>query len=224
MACSPPSAGLSPLQRDVLGAFFARERGFFLTGGGALVGLRHRTTTNLDLFTLDDAAFERGRHVVADVAAALGATLEVRQDAPGFERFALTRGDEAVIVDLVRERARQLFPEKPEHDGVRVDPPEEILANKLTTLVGRMEERDLVDVLYLERAGYRVEQALDAALAKDGGCTAATLAWLLSEIRIPDGAKLPGAVSAAELRAFVVDLVGRLRRAAAPGRGRGQPG
>ncbi|MBI4704612.1 MAG: nucleotidyl transferase AbiEii/AbiGii toxin family protein [Deltaproteobacteria bacterium] len=181
-------------------------------------------TTDLDLFTLDDAAFERGRHVVADVAAALGATLEVRQDAPGFKRFALTRGDEAVIVDLVRERARQVVPEKPEHDGVRVDPPEEILANKLTTLVSRMEERDLVDVLCLERAGYRVEQALDAALAKDGGCTAATLAWLLSEIRIPDAVRLPGAVSAAELRAFVVDLVGRLRRAAAPGAVLGPPG
>jgi predicted nucleotidyltransferase component of viral defense system len=205
----------------VLAAFFARERGFFLTGGAALVGfhLRHRNTTDLDLFTLDDAAFERGRHVVAHVAASLGATLQVRQDAPGFKRFALTRDDEAVIVDLVRERAAQVVAEKPEHDGVRVDPPQEILANKLTTLASRMEERDLVDVLCLERAGYRVEQALDGALAKDGGCTAATLAWLLSEIRIADGVPLPGAVSPADLRAFVADLVRRLRRAAAPGQG-----
>lgn len=160
MDSSGPSARLSALQRDVIAAFFARERGFFLTGGAALVGfhLHHRDTTDLDLFTVDAAAFERGAHVMADLSAALGAGLAVRQDAPGFRRYALTRGDDALIVDLVLERAVQVCPEKPEREGVRVDPPEEILANKLTTLVGRTEERDLVDVLFLERAGYKVER------------------------------------------------------------------
>ena len=41
------------MQKEALSAFFEREREFFLTGGAALVGfhLRHRTTTDLDLFT-----------------------------------------------------------------------------------------------------------------------------------------------------------------------------
>lgn len=45
--------GLSRLQRDLLREFFARSRGFALTGGGALVGfhLGHRTSQDLDLFT-----------------------------------------------------------------------------------------------------------------------------------------------------------------------------
>lgn len=98
----------------------------------------------------------------------------------------------------------------------RIDPPEEILANKLTAVVGRMEERDLVDLLFLEKAGYRVEDALPSALSKDGGCTPATLAWLLSEARIPDGVELPGGVQAEQLRAFTADLVRRLRKAALP--------
>jgi len=40
------------LQQDLLREFFARERRFVLTGGGALVGfhLRHRTSNELDLF------------------------------------------------------------------------------------------------------------------------------------------------------------------------------
>lgn len=80
-----------------------------------------------------------------------------------------------------------------------------------------MEERDVVDLLFLARAGYPVEGALQSAVAKDGGCTPATLAWLLSEMRIPDGVTLPGDVAPAELRAFVDDLVVRLRRAAHPG-------
>ena len=49
---------LTPLQRDLVRALAQRESGFFLTGGGVLVGfvLGHRTTDDLDLFTTDDAA------------------------------------------------------------------------------------------------------------------------------------------------------------------------
>jgi hypothetical protein len=93
MGSSRPKVELSPIQRDVL-RFFARERGFFLTGGAALAGfhLHHRPTTDLDLFTLDDASFERGRHVLGAAVAGLGASLDIRQDAPGFLRTAVTRG------------------------------------------------------------------------------------------------------------------------------------
>jgi hypothetical protein len=91
-----------------------------------------------------------------------------------------------------------------------------LLANKLTALVGRQEERDLVDVYFLEQRGYSVESALEAALAKDGGCTPATLAWLLSELEIADGTQLPGGLAGPALRAYVADLVKRLRRKAVP--------
>ena len=208
---------LTALQLETLRAFFRRERGFFVTGGSALAfHLGHRRTDDLDLFTTDDQAFERGRRVLADVAIEVGGTLEIRQNSPRFIRSVITRGDDAVVVDLVRDQNRQLHADKPEHDGIRLDPPDEILVNKLATLVGRAEERDLIDVLFLERAGLRVEDALPAALAKDGGCTPATLAWLLSEIVIPDGVQLLAGVSAAELRAFIAELVVRLRRVALP--------
>ncbi len=218
MDSSSVRADLSALQRAVLVEFFRRERGFFLTGGGALVGyhLHHRTTSDLDLFTLDEGAFARSRYVLPAVAEALQGSLDVRQDAPDFRRYALTRAGEALVIDIVRERVPQVRVAKPEIEGIVVDPPEEILANKLTALVGRQEERDLVDVYFLERSGYRVEDALGHALAKDGGCTPATLAWLLSEILIDDGAPLPGGLSPATLRAYVRDLVKRLRRLAVP--------
>jgi hypothetical protein len=148
---------LTAFQREVLDAFFQRERGFFLTGGAALAGfhLGHRTTEDLDLFTLQQAAFERSRFVLADVAAALGAMLEVRQDAPGFKRVVLRRRDEGLVVGLVKDVSAQLHPEKLERDHIVVDPADEILVNKLTAIVGRAEERDLIDVMLLERAGYR---------------------------------------------------------------------
>ena len=218
MASSPANSRLSQLQTLVLREFFARERGFFLTGGAALAGyhLGHRTTDDLDLFTLDDAAFERARHVVADISAALGGTLQVVQDAPGFRRVVLRVGDEGLVVDFVRDRSFQLHSVKPEIDGINVDAPDEILANKLTALVGRAEERDLVDVLMLERAGLSIEQALETALRKDGGCTPATLAWLMSEGRIGDDLRLPAGVTPAELRDWIEGLVKRLRHLAHP--------
>jgi hypothetical protein len=212
------SSKLTPLQRDVLAAFFARERGFFLTGGAALAGyhLGHRETLDLDLFTTDADAFERSRHVLADLASALGAQLSVRQDAPGFRRVVLMRGDEGLVVDLVIDHVYQAVPDKPAFDGVTVDPPFEILANKLCAVVGRAEERDLVDLWALERHGLRVEDALAAALEKDGGCTPANLAWLLSQVQIGEEANLPGGVSAEELRSFLANLIERLRRYAHP--------
>jgi len=128
----------------------------------------------------------------------------------------LTRDGEGVVVDIVKDTGPQLHADKLELDNIVIDPADEILANKLTAIVGRAEERDLVDVLFLERAGYSVEAALPVALAKDGGCTPATLAWLLSEVTIPDSIVLPAGVSPAELRAYVTDLIARLLVLATP--------
>lgn len=127
------------------------------------------------------------------------------------------RGDEAVVVDLVRERVVQIAPEKPLLNGIRVDPPEEILANKICALLSRSEIRDLVDVRALELAGYRVEDAMPAAMMKDGGVTPAQLGWVLSQIKLGDEMKPPGGVSVAELRRYLSDLIDRLSRSAFPG-------
>jgi hypothetical protein len=211
------ASSLTAFQREVIDAFFQRERGYVLTGGAALAGfhLGHRTTDDVDLFTHDDQAFERGKFVVADIATAIGGTIEVRQDAPGFKRLVLRRRDDGLVIDLVRDSAASTSPPV-EFGQIVVDSLAEIMANKLTAIVGRAEERDLVDVMFLERAGISVESALPAGLAKDGGCTPATLAWLLSEVSIPDDMTLPAGVAPAELRAYVKSLVDRLLLLAAP--------
>ena len=49
-----PRSRLTPLQVELLEAFFQHEDRFYLTGGGALAGyhLGHRETHDLDLFAL----------------------------------------------------------------------------------------------------------------------------------------------------------------------------
>lgn len=127
MACS---SSLSAFQGRVLREFFAREKGFFLTGGAALGGhyLGHRRTDDLDLFATDEEAFERGDFVLRAVARALGADVAARRTAPGFRRLVLNRGEDAVVVNLVLDPSAQLFGDKVKQDGVVLDPREEILA------------------------------------------------------------------------------------------------
>ncbi len=210
-------AALSNLQNDFLREFFGRENRFYLTGGAALVGfyLGHRTTHDLDLFTLENE-IENGFAIVRDAARSLGASVEAINTAPDFRRLLVKRGDEAIVVDLVREYVFQLEPEKREINGIRIDSPEEILANKLCALLSRSEIRDLVDVRELEKAGFNLENALSAAQKKDTGLTAAQLAWVLSQIRFGDDLIPPSDVSALELRDYLDDLAARLKRLAFP--------
>jgi hypothetical protein len=214
---------LTALQRDFLAAFFQRERSFFLTGGGALSGfhLAHRETYDLDLFTTSDT-MDSGVEALAGSARALGGSLEAIQTSPDFRRFLLTRGNDSIRIDLVRERAPQVIVDKPEREGIRVDPPEEILANKLCALLSRLEIRDLVDVLKLEEAGYRVDDALEAAHRKDAGLTPAQLAWVLSQIEIGKDAVVPGEVSLENLRRYLKGLIDRLSHLAFPSDRTGQ--
>jgi hypothetical protein len=198
-----PASLLTPLQQQVLETFFRREQRFFLSGGAALAGfhLAHRRTHEL------------------------GATVEKIQTTPDFRRRIVRRGEEAVVIDLVHERAPQGPLPKERIGNIRVDPPQEILANKLCTLLSRSELRDLVDVYALERAGLRVEDALPLAEKKDAGLTPAQLAWVLSQIdlaSLPEGEPvLRDALSAptrGELAAYVAALGKRLVTLALPPR------
>ena len=208
---------LSPLQTDILDAFFRRERRFFLTGGAALAGfyLRHRETADLDLFTTHDVLAD-GEAALRAVAGEIGGTIENVQTATDFRRRLVRRRDDSVVVDLVFDHAPQGVDSKREFGSVRVDPPGEILANKLCTLLSRAEPRDLVDVMFLDRAGFKVEQWIALAAQKDAGLTAGQLAWVLSQITIGADAQVPGGVTPAELQLFLADLQRRLATMAFP--------
>ncbi len=198
---------LDSFQQLVLEAFFERQSRFFLTGGGALAGfhLKHRRTKDLDLFTVE-AVLDQGVATLYEVARSLGASIEALQTAATFRRFLLRRGDESAMVDLVQDLAPQLYPDKLMIGTIRVDPPEEILANKLCALLSRAEVRDLVDLYTLAKRGFSIENAVGEASQKDGGMSPGQLAWILSEIELGDDMDPPGGVSVQDLRAFLRQL------------------
>lgn len=127
----------------------------------------------------------------------------------------LQGSSEGVVVDLVRDASPQLL-DKMSIGRIVLDSPREILANKLCALLSRTEIRDLVDVARLEESGYSPIAALDLASRKDGGMTAAQLAWVLSSFPIPSGDETHYGMSEKELEGFRESLVGRLTAAAFP--------
>lgn len=208
---------LTELQLDFLRAFFHRESDYFLSGGAALVGFYfgHRETHDLDLFTLKGNV-EDALRIVKATAEEIKATVESLQTSPDFRRLLIKRNDESITVDLIREYVFQTVTEKPTINGIKVDPTSEIYANKLCALLSRSEIRDVIDVIFLDRSGLDLEQALIAASKKDTGLTAAQLAWVLHGIKIGDDAELPGNTSVLEFREFLSRFVERLQRLALP--------
>lgn len=213
---------LSPLQREVLLGFAPNATEWFLTGGGALAGLHygHRTTEDLDLFVhaepTSDRTTEDGERALASAVRALGAIAEPMVRTPEFKRFAITRGDERTLVDLVIERVPQIVSDKPLVEGVRVDPVREIAANKVSALAGRNAPRDLVDLAEILARGARLEDVLSDAAVKDASADAATLAWILERAPRIQPAAVPAGYEAAALERFRAELVVRLRALALP--------
>lgn len=213
------STTLNELQKEFLEKFFSHENRFFLSGGAALVGfyLHHRQTQDIDLFTLEDE-IESGFTLANEIAREMGGNIESLQTSPDFRRLLLSRGESAIVVDLVHEYVYQIDHDKRIVGGIRIDTPEEILANKLCALLSRSEVRDLVDVRALEMTGFSIAAAVNAASKKDSGFTPAQLAWVLSEIRFGEDLVPPGNVSLNELQAYLKDLLARLSRMAFPGK------
>ncbi|MBI2372680.1 MAG: nucleotidyl transferase AbiEii/AbiGii toxin family protein [Deltaproteobacteria bacterium] len=212
------SSRISPLQRDLLQAFFERERGFVLTGGTALGGfhLGHRESKDLDLFGRPPLRLEGAELALKDAARACGAVLSTQIRYDELRRFLAERGHESTLVDLVIDRAPVIDPDPVEFGRILVHSKREIAANKLCTLLSRCEIRDLVDVKALLESGIQLEQALDDAENKDGGMNPATLGWILSELSIAPDAPIAGGVDAADLDRFRRDLVQKLRTLALP--------
>jgi hypothetical protein len=78
-----------------------------------------------------------------------------------------THGETEVV--LVQEPNADIEAPPPPLEGVVVESLTDLRSNKLTCILSRSEPRDLVDLLFLDRAGYPPERDLELALRKDSG-------------------------------------------------------
>lgn len=171
------------------------------------VHLRHRLTRDLDLFVHDRVEHRQLVRRLSELATELHLELSIVRDGGDFVRCSLGDNFELdVIYDAVVDLER---PDRVE--GVVVESLKDLRVNKLTCLLSRSEPRDLVDVLFLERAGHDPLRDLDAAIAKDAGMDPAVLAWLLTSFPLQPMPMMLEELDEETLRSFRDDLASRLR-------------
>lgn len=191
-----------------------------LGGGAALSGahLSHRLSRDVDLFCHRRDDVRELLAAAPEIAAEVGAPIRVVRDAGTFVRAVAELPDREFEIDLVFEAVPDLEPPPEPIEGITVESLADLRAAKLTCILSRSEPRDLVDLLFLERAGYPPENDLPLALQKDAGIDPGVLAWLLGEFPVEPLPTMLEPLTSDELRAFRDDLRERLRRAATPER------
>jgi hypothetical protein len=156
-----------------------------LGGGAALSGahLRHRLSRDIDLFCHDELQHRSLAQLLAPVAKACDLRATIVRDAGAFVRAVIEGLDRPFEADLIYEPAADLEPPVI-LEGIAMVSFLDLRASKLTCLLSRSEPRDLVDVLFLERAGHRPELDLAAAAEKDVGLDPGLLAWLMGQFPV----------------------------------------
>jgi hypothetical protein len=190
-----------------------------LGGGAALSGawLGHRRSRDIDLFSRDREAIRNLGTELPELAASLGGSATLVRDGGSHLRFAAQVEGDVRELDLVYDPLPILGALPPPLEGVAVLPLEDLRASKLTCLISRAEPRDLVDVQFLERAGYPPEDDLLLAVEKDAGLDPAVLAWLLAKFPVEPLPDMLVELSREQLTAYRDELAERMRRKASPG-------
>jgi len=194
------------------------EAGGQLAGGMVLSGawLAHRLSRDMDVFFAERDAVRAALERARSVASARGLEFRVVRDSGTFVRCELATGDPPLELDLVHEPLPDLGGGAVV-EGVAVRSEPDLRASKVACLLSRSEPRDLVDLLFLERAGFPPEADLPGAAQKDAGIDPGVLAWLLSQFpTVPLPAMLEP-LSPAELERYRDALAERFRRLAVPG-------
>lgn len=177
---------LTKLQQETLKNFFAQPvaKSYFLTGGTALSGfyLYHRESIDLDLFTFDPIELEPIRQVLETIANTAGLSLEHRVATEGYHKFFLTGKNEELKIDLVKDQ-KVHFGDIRTFGTVRVDSVENIGSNKITTIFGRVEAKDFIDLYFiLQKKLFTFKKLLQDAKKKDLGLSEFYLAHMLLEV------------------------------------------
>lgn len=181
---------LYPLQDEVLHVMKRLDTGFYLTGGTAVSRgyLQHRFSEDLDFFANDEPLFARwGSRIIQAVSKTDQWAVDVLTQDEFFIRFVLTDNELQLKIEMVND--------VPAHIGKivnhpklgRLDSKENILANKLTAVLGREEPKDLADIWgFCCQLGMPIQPAIEGAQSKAAGIFPPDLARILHSVSITD--------------------------------------
>lgn len=137
------------LQDKVMDVIFSAENIFYLTGGTCLSRFyqEKRYSDDLDFFTHDSSAFNR---VLREIKTLLSDSFDVKEEVSSKD-FVRLKIDETLQVDFVNDRVMRYKKTKYLDNGYIIDNHENILANKLTAVIGRDNAKDIFDIYLIDK-------------------------------------------------------------------------
>ncbi len=188
-----------------------------LGGGAALAGvyLGHRMTGDIDLFVHDAEDMRALVGFLPGAGADAGIAVTLLRDVGHLVRAQLqARDGNSVEVDVVHEPVADIAAPPPPVEGIVIESLTDLRASKLTCILSRSEPRDLVDLYFLDQAGFPPENDLEIALRKDSGIDPGVLAWLLAQFPTRPLPAMLEPLTSDQLESFRDSLAERLRRSA----------
>ena len=200
---------LYPLQDEVLAVLTGLETGFYLTGGTAAsrLYLQHRFSDDLDFFVNDRPEFilwtER---LIQALDQHPSWTCQVINRDERFVRLGVQQGDVLLKIELINDVPAHVGNIQTHPKLGRVDSAENILANKVTAVLGREEPKDLADIWgFCCRMGLPLTAALESAGSKAAGIFAPDLARVLVSASATDWQAIRW-ITPPDVTGFVADL------------------
>lgn len=142
---------LYQLQDNFLKWWISLELPFYLTGGTALgrFYLNHRFSEDLDFFVNADPQYLNYISILNNkIKSSFSVDIQQSLFSDDFTRFFITEKETSLKIELVNDVEYHVGDTKTYSFG-KIDTPANILANKLTALVGRDEPKDVFDIICL---------------------------------------------------------------------------
>lgn len=158
---------LYKLQDKVLDIVFSAEKIFYLTGGTCLSRFykEKRYSDDLDFFTHEHDSFLR---VIREIKLLLNDKFKVVEDVTSKD-FIRLNIDNTLQVDFVNDRVMRYEKTIVLDNGYIIDNYKNILANKITAIVGRDNPKDIFDIYLINKFyTYDMKEILDIAHQKAG--------------------------------------------------------
>ncbi|MHC4973090.1 MAG: nucleotidyl transferase AbiEii/AbiGii toxin family protein [Planctomycetota bacterium] len=153
----------------------------YLAGGAAILiePNTKRYSRDLDYFHDSDKRVAEAFAADCSVLEQAGYSVEVDLQQPGYVRAVVRRDEDATKVEWSRDSGWRFMPTvKDDRVGFLLHPVD-LAVNKVLTLAGRDEPRDVIDVLHLHRHVLALGALCWAACGKDPGFTPLSLLELL---------------------------------------------
>ncbi len=173
---------LTPFQAE-LGRLLAANRSedSYLAGGAAILAAPNSRRFSRDLDYFHDSAERVSTAFAADSRSlrAAGCTVAVEISQPGYIRAVVRRRGEVTKIEWAQDSTWRFMPVmRSEAFGYQLHPVD-LATNKVLTLAGRDEPRDLVDTLFLHETLLPLGALVWAATGKDPGYSPLSLLEML---------------------------------------------